>query len=282
MMIFDGRKLADEILNSLKEKISNWSSRPRLAVVSLGLEGQSAFIKQKEKAAVFLGCGFKHFNYPADVSAAELRAHLNKIVKSRLNTAVIVQMPIPSRINSSILNVIPPEKDPDLLSDRSLGMFFNDRALVEPPTAAAVFRILDKAGVDLAGKNVAVFGWGRLVGRFLPPMFLKRASAVSIVDEHTSFEAILEFSRKADIIVSATGKPKLITAEMVKDGCVVVDAGFSMVDGKIAGDADFETVKQKAALITPVPGGVGPVGVAMLFENVVKLFEKFHFPTNYE
>ena len=223
-----------------------------------------------------MGCGFKHFNYPADVSAAELRAHLNKIVKSRLNTAVIVQLPLPDRINSSILNVIPPEKDPDLLSDRSVGMFFNDRAWVEPPTAAAVFRILDKAGVDLAGKNVAILGWGRLVGRFLPPMFLKRGAAISLVDEHTSFDKVLEFSRKADIIVSAVGKAKLITAEMIKDGCVVVDAGFSIVDGKISGDADFEAVKQKVALITPVPGGVGPVGVAMLFENVVKLFEKFH------
>ncbi len=185
-------------------------------------------------------------------------------------------MPLPEHVNSSILNVIPPEKDPDLLSDRAVGMFFNGRALVEPPTPAAVFRILENAGVDLAGKKAVVFGWGRLTGRFLVPMFLKRGAAVSIVDEHTGSGAVLEFSRQADIIVSAAGRPKLITAEMIKQGAVVVDAGFSMLDGKIAGDADSESVKQKAALITPVPGGVGPVGVAMLFENVVKLFEKFY------
>ncbi|MEK7500739.1 MAG: tetrahydrofolate dehydrogenase/cyclohydrolase catalytic domain-containing protein, partial [Patescibacteria group bacterium] len=172
MHIFNGKELAQEILDNLKSAISSWSKKPRLAVVSLGQESQSAFIKQKEKAANFLACGFKHFNYAADISAAELRGRLNKIVKSRLNTAVIVQMPLPEHVNSSILNVIPPEKDPDLLSDRAVGMFFNGRALVEPPTAAAVFRILESANIDLAGKKAVVFGWGRLTGRFLAPMFL--------------------------------------------------------------------------------------------------------------
>ncbi len=284
MKIFDGKKISQEILDSIKSEVLPWKKKPFMAVVSIG-DGSSAYILQKKKAAEFLGFGFKHFSFNVSMSSAKFREELNRISKSKKNTAVIVQLPLPEKINNSVLNVIPPEKDPDLLSDRAVGSFFNGRAIVEPPTPLAIIKILEESKVVLENKKVAVFGYGRLVGRFLVPMLIKKGAAVSVIEKGLAKKDILEISDKADIIISATGVPNSITADMVKTGAVVVDSGFSIVypdhsksggiDGKIVGDVDFEAVKNKASLITPVPGGVGPMGVAMLCQNVAQLFKVF-------
>lgn len=274
-MIFDGKKLSIEILDSIKSEVSCWKGKPFMAVVSVGVDF-SAYILQKKKAAEFLGFGFRHFNFKPTISSAKFREELNRISKSRKNTSVIVQLPLPGKINNSVLNVIPLEKDPDLLSDKAIGSFFNGRAIVEPPTPRAIIRILEESKIGLENKNIAVFGYGKLVGRFLVPMLLEKGAMVSVIEKGLPRENVLEISAKADIIISATGVPNSITADMVKIGAVVVDSGFSIVDGKIIGDVGFEAVKNKVSLITPVPGGVGPMGIAMLCQNIAQLFKKFN------
>jgi methylenetetrahydrofolate dehydrogenase (NADP+)/methenyltetrahydrofolate cyclohydrolase len=275
MMIFDGKKLSKEILDSIKSEVSRWKKKPFIAVVSIGGDS-SAYILQKKKAAEFLGFGFRHFNFKSTISSAKFREELNRISKSKKNASVIVQLPLPEKINNSVLNVIPSEKDPDLLSDKAIGSFFNGRAIVDPPTPQAIIKILEESKIVLQNKKIAVFGYGKLVGRFLVPMLLKKGAFVSVIEKGGSRDNVLEISTKADIIISATGVHNSIMEDMVKIGAVVIDSGFSIIDGKVFGDVDFDAVKNKVSLITPVPGGVGPMGIAMLCQNIAQLFKKFN------
>lgn len=290
-MIFNGKQLAQKILDELKAETASWHQKPSVAVVSFGDKNEnSSYILQKKKTADFLGFGFKQYHY-SEVDFPKAREYVNKIAKRESVSAVVVQMPLPAGINDSLVNVIPVEKDPDLLSDKAVGMFFNGRSLVEPPTPAAILRILKEAGVSVKNKRVAVFGYGRLVGRFLSPMLIKEGAILSIIERDVSKNETVKISQEADVIITATGEARFLTGDMVKDGVVVVDAGFSLVDpvrdregsqrppvsngidGKMTGDVDLESVKDKASFVTPVPGGVGPVGVAELFCNVAKLFK---------
>ncbi|MEK7629410.1 MAG: bifunctional 5,10-methylenetetrahydrofolate dehydrogenase/5,10-methenyltetrahydrofolate cyclohydrolase [Patescibacteria group bacterium] len=280
MMIFDGKQLANKILDSIKKETVPWLKKPSVAVVSFGnKKDNSSYIIQKRKTAESLGFGFKHYHYSKE-DFPKAREYLNKIVKMESVSAVVVQMPLLVEINVSILNVIPPEKDPDLLSDRSVGMFFNGHSLVEPPTPTAILNILKESNIDLKNKKVALFGYGRLVGRFLVPMLIKDGAVISVIEKDTPKDMAKQISTSSDIIISAVGEGKFIKEDMVKEGSVVIDAGFSIlypsdggVDGKIVGDVDLDSVKDKIFIITSVPGGVGPVGVARLFSNVVKLFK---------
>ena len=273
MIVFDGKKLAQKILDDLKAETSAWKNKPSVAVVSFGSkEENSSYITQKRKTAEFLGFGFNHYHY-AKEDFFKAREYLNKIVKMEKHSSVVVQLPLPAGVNYSILNVIPPQKDPDLLSDKAVGLFFNGRSLVDPPTAAAILRILDESDIALKDKQVVLFGYGRLVGRFLMPRLVKAGAIVTVLEKGIGKNDILDISSKADIIISAAGEANFITAAMVKDGAAVVDAGFSLLDGKITGDVDWDSVKDKASFITPVPGGVGPVAVAELFANVIKLYK---------
>ncbi len=274
-MIFDGRKLAGEIINSLKQETASWKTKPILAVVSLGAKADnSSYIKQKKETALVLDFGFKHYHFDLPMAASKLRTELNKIAKRKNINGLIIQIPLPKSVNPAVVNVIPVEKDVDLLSDKSVGLFFNGRSAVIPPTPAAILKILEEAQVTLAGKIVAIFGLGKLVGRFLVSMLIGGGATVLIIEKNTPQDLAVEFSLKADIIISAVGESKLIMGDMVKEGAVVIDAGFSIgVDGKLAGDVDFDSVKNRASFITPVPGGVGPVTVAMLYYNLVKLYK---------
>ncbi|MDP3800426.1 MAG: bifunctional 5,10-methylenetetrahydrofolate dehydrogenase/5,10-methenyltetrahydrofolate cyclohydrolase [bacterium] len=273
MIIFDGKKLASKILDSIKKETALWPQKPTVAVVSFGVkEDNSSYIIQKRKTAESLGFGFKDYNYSKE-SFSKAREYLNKIVKMEDVSAVVVQMPLPAEINVSILNVIPPEKDPDLLCDKSVGAFFNGHSLVNPPTAEAIIDILKEENISLLGKKVALFGYGRLVGRFLVPMLIKEGATVAIIDKNTSKDNAKLISLSSDIVISAVGEANIIKSDMVKDGSVVIDAGFSILDGNIVGDVDLDSVKDKISLITPVPGGVGPITVARLFSNVAKLFK---------
>ena len=276
-MVFDGKKLAQEILDDLKAEMSSWKKKPFLAVVSLGSKSDnSSYILQKKKTAEFLGLGFENYHYEDISSPKKITAYLNKIAKMDKVSAMVMQMPLPQNINSSVVNIIPVKKDPDLLSDKAVGLFFNRRSIIDPPTPAGILKILESESIDIKNKKVALFGYGRLVGRFLVSMLVSERAIVSVIEKNAPRPIILELSQGADIIISAVGQPNLINTEMVKEGGVIIDAGFSLVDGKIIGDVNFEAVKNKASLITPVPGGTGPVGVAMLFYNVVKLYKYYN------
>ncbi|MEK7174796.1 MAG: bifunctional 5,10-methylenetetrahydrofolate dehydrogenase/5,10-methenyltetrahydrofolate cyclohydrolase [Patescibacteria group bacterium] len=302
-MVFDGKKLAQKILEGLKKETSVWPKKPSVAVISFGDKtANSSYIAQKRKTAGFLNFAFNHYHY-SESDFPKARDYLNKIARFEKHTAVVVQMPLPPGVNPAVLNIVPIEKDPDLLSDRAVGMFFNGRSLVNPPTPSAILKILKESGVNLSHKKIVIFGYGRLVGRFLVPALVKEDGVVTVIEKGLSAPEVLSVSREADIIISAVGQPNLIKADMVKDGLVVIDAGFSLVDpvrgrelsdalnsitkqrpsasngidGKITGDVEFDSVSKKASLITPVPGGVGPVSVAELFSNVVQLFKAANF-----
>lgn len=273
-MIFDGKQLAQKILDELKKETDSWPQKPTVAIFSLGDKSQnSSYIIQKKKVADFLGFGFKQYHY-SESDFPKAREYVNKIAKMENVSVAVVQMPLPAEVNSSIVNVIPAEKDPDLLSDKSVGLFFNSRALVEPPTPTAILKILREADVSINDKRVIIFGYGRLVGRFLVPMLIKEGAILSIIEKDTTKDEATKISSDCDIVITATGQAKFLTGDMVKSGAIVIDVGFSLgVDGKIYGDVDLDSVKDKVSLLTPVPGGVGPVSVAELFCNVAKLFK---------
>lgn len=272
MIILDGKKLAEKILNKLKKEIKKLPASPaggpsiRLAVVLVGNNPASLnFIKQKQKTAEEIGCQFKLYRFKKNITEQLLARKINEIVKNKSNTGIVIQLPLPRHINEQkILNILPYEKDVDALSV--------DNPIVEPPAASGIMGILEEYNIKAERKNVVIVGKGKLVGKPLAIMMAKISANLIICDRKT--ENLASKTLKADILVSATGQPHLIKENMVKKGVVIVDAGFSKINNKIVGDVDFEEVKKKASYITPVPGGVGPMTVAILMNNLIKLAKK--------
>ena len=272
-MIIDGKKLAEEIKVSLKKEVVAIDKQLRLAAIWVGDDVVTEkFLERKKTFGQDIGVDVRIYKLPKDISTTELRKKVSEIVHIEQNTAIVVQLPLPGHINAQyILDGIIPAKDADMLSSKSVGLFTVGRSTILPPVVGAVKYILEKNDIDVRGKWVVVVGAGRLVGKPVSTWFLNNGATVIVCDEHTS--DIGSFTRKADIIVTGVGKPNLITADMVRDGVIVIDAGTSESVGRLVGDVD-EAVAQKASLSTPVPGGVGPLTVAMLFANVVTLAKK--------
>ena len=267
MIILDGKKLAEEILKRLKKEAEGLLPI-RLAVVLIGRDPVSLnYIKQKQKTAERIGVDFILYRFKNDISEKQIVNRIKKIIKNKVNNGIVVQLPLPKHINEQkILNLIPKEKDADALSV--------DNHLVEPPTASGIMEILKEYGIKIKKKRVVIIGKGKLVGKPLAILIKKTGANLVICDRKT--KNIVEQTKKADILISATGRSNLVKGNMIKNGAVVIDAGFircKTKDGKykITGDVDFEKVKEKAGYITPVPGGVGPMTVAMLFNNLIKL-----------
>ena len=273
MILLDGKKLSEKLIGELKQEISDISGKLRLAAVVVGEDPVvRKFIEQKKKAALEVGIDIRIYPFPDTITTNELRKRLAEIVHEKKNTGVIVQLPLPSRINTQyILNAVTPEKDPDMLSAKSLGNLVVGKSPILPPVAGAVKALLEEYGIDYKNKYTVVVGAGNLVGRPVALWLLGEKATFSVIE--SASESPQEILRQADIIISGIGKPKWIRGDMVKDGAVVVDAGTSESAGRIAGDVDFDSVSAKASYITPVPGGVGPVAVAMLFKNLVTLLK---------
>jgi methylenetetrahydrofolate dehydrogenase (NADP+)/methenyltetrahydrofolate cyclohydrolase len=271
-MIIDGRKIAERIKKEIGEGVAALGRRPALAVVMVGDNPISLkYINIKKKFGEEAGVDVKVFNFPEDISEEDLRRKISEIGAEK-NDGIIVQLPLPLHINTqSVLDCLDKNKDADMLSSASMGDFADGRSLILPPVVGAIKEILNECKVEPRGKNVVIFGFGRLVGRPANLWFAREGATVSVINEFTTHPA--EMARQAEIIVSGVGQAKLITDGMVRVGAVVIDAGAAMLDAKIVGDVDFEAVKDKAAFITPVPGGVGPVTVAMVFKNLLTLIK---------
>lgn len=286
MKILDGKKLAEKILGNLKKKIEENKLKLRLAVVQVGENPVSqVFIEQKKKACEKTGIGFKLFKIPAKIGKLELKREIEKIVRNPKNSGVIIQLPLPKKfVAEEFLNLIPEEKDVDVLSEKSLGKFYQGTLPILPPTVQAILYFFKNYKITLSGKNIIIVGAGRLVGFPLAIHLLKEKATVSVVNEFTRNTPF--FTKKADILVSGVGWPSLIKGELLRKRVVVIDAGTSMKKGKprrnafgilrgrLVGDVDFKSVSKKASYITPVPGGVGPMTVACLLENLVKLSQR--------
>ena len=274
MMLLDGKALAQKILAELKEEIAMLKNRLRLAVVVVGEDpAVRIFINEKKKAAEGIGIDVRVYPFDAAITTNELRKRIAEIVHEKKNTGVIVQLPLPPQINKQyILNAITPEKDADVLSSRAVGDFAVGKSPIIPPVAGAVKALFEEYGVDYKKKSIVILGAGSLVGKPLAFWFFNERCGFTVIAENA--EAHRDQIRAADIIVSGAGSPGLVSGEMVKEGVVVIDAGTSESEGKLVGDIDFDSVAAKASYIAPVPGGVGPLTVAVLMRNVVILGRK--------
>lgn len=271
MIILDGKKLSQKILEEVKQEIAALEQKLRLAVVVVGNDPVvTKFIAQKRKAADEVGIDVRVYPFEESITTNELRKRMNEIVHEERNTGVIVQLPLPAHINPQyILNSVTAEKDVDVLSARSIGNFAVGKSPIMPPIAGAVKALFEEYKIDYKNKYLVILGAGNLVGKPTALWLLNEKATFSIVCSSTKNPK--EFLQNADIIISGIGKPKFITGDLVKDGVAVIDAGTSESEGKVVGDVDFDSVAPKCSFITPVPGGVGPVTVAMLLKNLITL-----------
>ncbi len=268
MEILDGKRVSQEKRQYYKEKIKDLEDRPSLIVLAVNPgEASKIYINQKEKACKEMGIDFKEYTFLETVSQDEIISIIHELNADESIDGILLQLPIPAHLNvHDIINEIDPSKDVDGLTDKNIGGLINNQNVLSPCTALGVIDLLDAYNIELKGKNVLLVGRSNLVGKPLIPLFLNRDSTVTIA--HSKSDNLKNLAVLADIIVVAVGRPNLITAEMVKDGAVVVDVGINRIDGKIVGDVDYEAVKEKASYITPVPGGVGPMTIGSLVRNI--------------
>jgi methylenetetrahydrofolate dehydrogenase (NADP+)/methenyltetrahydrofolate cyclohydrolase len=270
--ILDGRKLGEKVLSIVAREIKNRRLKLKLAIVFVGDNKiGKVYLRKKQEACEKAGISFHIFGFPGNIPEAELEKEIEKIVRDTSNSGIIIQLPLPFNhlITQPLLNLIPPERDPDCLNEKSFKMFSERNDSVLPPVVAAIARFFKGYKIKAKGKDAVVVGQGRLVG--LPvSIWLKQQGAKVVVCDNKT-EDIASKLKKADIIVSGAGSPGLIKGMMIKQGAIVIDCGTSMENERTRGDVDFKSVSKKAGFISPVPGGVGPLAVACLLENLVKL-----------
>lgn len=276
-MLLDGKQVSNEIKENLKNKVKNYLIKPCLVVIQVGHdEASNVYIRSKEKACNEVGIYFKHIFFEETVKEREI---INKIIELNNDEyvhGILIQLPIPERFNTAkLINLIHKNKDVDGLTDSNAGKLFKNQYQSIPCTPQGVMKLLEHYQIDLKGKKVTVIGKSNLVGKPLSMLLLDKGATVTIC--HSKTEDIKEHTINADIIVTAVGKRNILTEDMVKDGVIVIDVGINRDEnGKLCGDVDFENISKKASYITPVPGGVGPMTVAMLLENVIKNYENEH------
>jgi len=274
MIILNGKKTAQKILKNVKKETKVRKLKLGLAVVQVGdNQVSSAYINQKRRVCENLGIVFGLFNFPESIDEQELKEEVSRIAVNPEYSGIIIQLPLPKKFNTQeILNLIPSEKDVDVLSEASLGKFYTGNLKIFPPVVYAISTLLKEYKIGLEAKIILVIGSGRLVGKPLTLWLVSQGATVSTVNSKT--KDIHFFSKNADIIISGVGKPNLITGKMIKKGVVLIDAGTSIESGKLKGDIDFVSVKNKAGYVAPVPGGVGPMTIACLINNLLKLNNK--------
>lgn len=272
--ILDGRSIAQKIKNRLKKKVQARKLTPGLAVVFVGSDQVSlSYIGAKGRAAKEIGIRFFFKKLPSGVSTKRVVDLIHGINKQKNVHGIIVQLPLPKHLDrSAILNAVSVEKDVDVLSEIAKHMFKKGQPLFVPPPASAALELIKRSGKKIEQSVVTLVGHGILVGKPIETLLSQKAKVLFVCDQQT--KNLSAKTRQADILISAVGKPNLITASMVKKGAVVIDAGTSRYRGKIVGDVGFDHVATKTSWITPVPGGVGPMTVAMLMANVVKAAQK--------
>jgi methylenetetrahydrofolate dehydrogenase (NADP+)/methenyltetrahydrofolate cyclohydrolase len=274
MEIIDGRKVRDGILAKLKERVAALPFQPLFCDVLVGDSDVAAqYVRMKERTAEGLGLKVVHGVFPGDITTEALIKELRRLGALQNMAGLIVQLPLPPHIDTrAVLDAIPPEVDVDATGQISSDLFYANKPNYLFPTAAASVTLLDSQVPDLSGKKIVVVGKGMLVGRPVAHLLASRGLDVTSVDRDTPNPE--EIFKTADVIVTGVGKAKLINGGNIQKGVVIVDAGTSESNGSIVGDVDRETVEPLAAALSPVPGGVGPVTVSMLMQNVVVSAER--------
>ncbi|MFH0836109.1 MAG: bifunctional methylenetetrahydrofolate dehydrogenase/methenyltetrahydrofolate cyclohydrolase FolD [Candidatus Micrarchaeota archaeon] len=274
MKLMNGKELAARIKNGLKAKIAGIGGEVGLSVVLVGEDPASkVYVSKKEVTCEKLGICPKNIKLPENTSEKELLDVVRKLNEDESVHGILVQLPLPKQISETrVIEAIDPRKDVDGLHPFNAGRLVAGEPVFVPCTPKGIMRLLEEYGVELKGKHAVVIGRSKLVGKPIAALLLNANATVTVC--HSKTRDLSAVTKQADVLVVAAGKPKLVTAEMVKQGAVVVDVGINkQADGALVGDVDFDSVKEKASLITPVPGGVGPMTIAMLMENTVQAFE---------
>lgn len=278
-VIIDGKGVAAKVRAELKVKVDEMvqtkKRRPCLAVVLVGEDPASkVYVRNKQRACAEVGIADELYTLAENISQESLEYIIDSLAQRSDVDGILLQMPIPKQLDPMrALAHIPPEKDVDAFLPENVGHIMRGDYNFLPCTPAGVMELLHRYGIDPAGKECVVVGRSDIVGKPMAMMLLHENGTVTLC--HSRTNELGEHTRRADILVVAVGKAKMITADMVKDGAVVIDVGMNRdEDGKLCGDVDFASVEPKASYITPVPGGVGPMTVAMLMQNTVTAAEK--------
>jgi methylenetetrahydrofolate dehydrogenase (NADP+) / methenyltetrahydrofolate cyclohydrolase len=271
--LIDGKALAAKVRDEVKQEASLLTARygraPGIAVVRVGDDPASqVYVTSKEKTAKELGFGSWHHHFPATLSQEELLAVVARLNADPLVDGILVQLPLPKHLDANaVLAAIDPSKDVDGFHATNAGLLFQGRPGLVPCTPAGCMRMLQEIRFDVTGKRCVVIGRSTIVGRPMAMLLLNASATVTIC--HSKSDVAAEVQR-ADVVVAAVGVSRLVKGEWVKPGAIVIDVGMNRgADGKLSGDVDFEAAKERAAFITPVPGGVGPMTIAMLMHNTV-------------
>ena len=281
--LLDGKALAKKIQQELQQKIARLESKigrpPGLAVIMVGDNPASAvYVRNKEKACQKVGIASMGQHFPASATQAELEQAIAKLNQDERVDGILVQLPLPSHLDSiALLHCIDPDKDADGLHPLNLGKLVRSEFGLRSCTPAGVMKLLAEYDLPIEGKKAVVIGRSILVGKPIALMLLEQNATVTMA--HSRTQDLGAVCREADIIVAAVGKPNMITAEMVKPGAVVIDVGINRVEAaegksKLVGDVEFGSVSAVASHITPVPGGIGPMTVAMLLSNTVQSYSR--------
>jgi methylenetetrahydrofolate dehydrogenase (NADP+) / methenyltetrahydrofolate cyclohydrolase len=275
--VVDGRAIAAAIRREVREEVGGQVAAqrrpPTLAVILVGEDLASAtYVRNKAKACEEVGIKSIQIHRPATVSRDEVLDILHRLNKDETIDGILVQLPLPSHIGErSILEAVDPSKDVDGFHPANLGGLLTGHPLFVASTPLGIMEVLDRFDVAIEGRHAVVVGWSTIVGKPTAFLMLHRRATVTVCQKWT--RDLGAFCRQADILVVAAGQPGLVTGDMVKEGAVVIDVGINRAEGRLVGDVDFASVSPKASLITPVPGGVGPLTVSMLLKNTLVAYK---------
>ena len=275
MILIDGKVISQKIKNTLKRRMNTLIKKPSLAVIRVGEDDASKiYIELKRKMCEELGIIFTEYHLNANIQQEDLLGLIHKLNADEETTAILLQSPVPYHLDIlEAFKAISPAKDVDGFNPLNVGKLAIGQQAFAPCTPLGIMRLLSEYNINVEGKNCVVVGRSNIVGRPMAQLLLNANGTVTVC--HSKTKNLAEITKNADILVVAIGKPGYITADMVKEGAVVIDVGINRVSHlkKIIGDVDFENVKNKCSYITPVPGGVGPMTIITLMENVIKTAE---------
>ena len=268
-MLIDGKQVAAQVESEVRDELARLGFAPGLTVIRVGNDPASeVYVRNKARKAKELGLRGEELIFEESMSEADLLGHIDRLNRDEQVDGILVQLPLPKQIDAKrVTRSIDPRKDVDGFHPINVGLLhLGERALV-PCTPAGVMRLIASTGTKIEGARAVVIGRSDIVGKPVAALLLNANATVTIC--HSRTRDLASVAREADILVAAIGKPRFVTADMVKQGAVVIDVGINRVEGKLIGDVDFQQVRDVASWITPVPGGVGPMTIAMLMRNTV-------------
>jgi methylenetetrahydrofolate dehydrogenase (NADP+)/methenyltetrahydrofolate cyclohydrolase len=274
MKIIDGKKIAESLRADIAKEVKGFTRPPGLAVILVGHDPASeVYVRNKTKACVEVGFYSDQLHKSANITQEELISEINRLNDHKTIDGILVQLPLPKHIDeNAVIDAILPEKDVDGFSSENIGKLMQNKPFIRPCTPKGVITMLGSINYNLKGKHCVIVGASNIVGRPMAMELLNLDATVTICNSST--KDIKQKTKSADVIIAAAGVPHLVNADWVKEGAVIIDVGINRLDnGKLAGDVDFESVKSKVSAISPVPGGVGPMTIAILLENTVTAYK---------